>query len=313
MAEWIVERGIGETRSALVDGERILEARILLDGMVAAGSIVRARLVSVGVNGRNALALAEDGTELLLAQRPADVAEGATLMLEVVREAIPGPEPWKRPLARVAEAGAHAEPNARPAAHGELDRAGWSDLLDEAATGLVNFPGGRLQLYVTSAMSLFDVDGTLPPDELAIAGARAAAQAVRRLGIGGSIGIDLPTTHGKAPRTAAAGAIDAALAGTPFERTAVNGFGFVQIVRPRRHASLPELYLGNRAEAEARSLLRRAASHVGGLSLAAHPAVIAVLDQRPDWTEALSRQVGGRISLRPEPRLSISAGHVEPL
>jgi len=313
LPEWVVERGIGETRFALLEGEEIVEARILLDGVLPAGSIVDARLVSVGTNGRNAVAVTPDGTELLLPHRPAGTTEGARLSLEIAREAIPGIEPWKRPLARPpAQEHRTSEASARPATPGELDRTGWLDLLDEAATGLIDFPGGQLRLSLTPAMSLFDVDGSLPPDQLAVAGARAAAAAIRRLGIGGSIGIDLPTTHGKAPRAAAAAAIDGALAGVPFERTAVNGFGFVQIVRPRRHASLPELYAGDRPAAEARALLRRAGTHVGGLTIAAHPAVIAVLDDRAEWTGQLARHVGGAVALRSDPRLAMSAGHAEP-
>jgi len=312
LPEWVVERGIGETRLALLHAASIVEARILLDGVLPVGSVVEARLLAVGDGGRNAVAVAQDGTELLLPQRPADVTQGARLRLEIVREAIPGPEPWKRPLARVADHPPGQAPDGRPAARGELDRAGWSDLLDEAATGLIDFLGGQIRLALTPAMSLFDVDGTLPPDRLAIAGAQAAAVAIRRLGIGGSIGIDLPTTHGKAPRAAAAAAIDAALAGVPFERTAVNGFGFVQIVRPRRHASVAELYAGDRAAAEARALLRRAGGHVGGLTLAAHPTVIATLERRAEWIDQLARQVGGPIALRSDPRLAISAGHAEP-
>jgi Ribonuclease G/E len=240
------------------------------------------------------------------------VSEGARLRLEITREAIPGSEPWKRPLARPAVEAQASEPAARPAVPGELERAGWLDLLDEAATGLVDFPGGQLRLSPTPAMTLIDVDGVLPPEDLAIAGAKAAALTVRRLGIGGSIGIDLPTTHGKAARSAAATAIDDALQGVAFERTAVNGFGFVQIVRPRRHASLLELYAGDRAAAEARALLHRAVAQVGAITLAAHPAVIAAIERHPDWTAQLSRKVGGAVALRSDPRLAISAGHAEP-
>jgi len=53
-----------------------------------------------------------------------------------------------------------------------------------------------------------------------------------RHGIGGSIGVDFPSVQGKGPRQAVAAAIDAALE-PPFERTALNGFGFLQLVRPR--------------------------------------------------------------------------------
>jgi ribonuclease G len=160
------------------------------------------------------------------------------------------------------------------------------------------------------AMTLIDVDGYLPPDELAVVGAAEAAKAVRRLDIGGSIGIDLPTSGGKAPRQAAAAAIDAHLP-QPFERTAVNGFGFVQIVRPRRRASLVEL-AQDRAAFEARALLRRAAfERPGAKRLVAHPALIAVLERRADWTAALARKLGGAIALRGDPALTMSGGYVE--
>ena len=140
---------------------------------------------------------------------------------------------------------------------------------------------------------------------------REAARAIRRLGIGGSIGIDLPTVAGKAPRQAAAAAIDLALP-QPFERTAVNGFGFVQIVRPRSRPSLLEIW-SDRAAAEARALLRRAAlSGSGPRRLAAHPAVIAVLERNPPWLDALARQLGGAVTLRSDPSLAISAGDAEP-
>ena len=313
MPDWLIERGIGETRAALVEGQRILESRILLDGAIPVGSVKEARLVSIGDDGRNALAKLDDGTEVLLPRRPQGVSEGQRLTIEITREAIAGPEAWKRPLGRMSDAAPRlAELPGRLARPGELDAAGWTDVLDEAASGAISFIGGMLRLFVTPAMTLFDVDGILPGDELAIAGARAAALAARRLGVGGSIGIDLPNA-GKAARIAAADAIDAALHGTRYERTAVNGFGFIQIVRPRSHASLPEIYAGDRSAAEARALLRKAESHIGALCLAVPPAVGAALERNRDWMEDLSRRVGGRVTLRVDPRLAISAGHAEPL
>ena len=121
----------------------------------------------------------------------------------------------------------------------------------------------------------------------------------------------MPTVAGKAARQAAAAAIDDHLP-QPFERTAVNGFGFVQIVRPRSRPSLLEIW-SDRAAAEARALLRRAAlAGPGATRLVAHPAVIAVLERNPDWLDALARQVGGAVGLRADPSLAMSAGHAEP-
>ena len=310
MPEWWIERGIGETRFALVDGGEIVEARVLVDGTVPAGSVLKAALKR---SGRPGVATAAKAEYLLPLGAPG-ISEGAACTIEVTREAIPGPEPWKRPLARVTgdEPGPAQLPDgetlALPAAEDRLANAGWADLIDEARSGTVAFDGGALRVSPTPAMILIDVDGTLAAPDLALAGARAAVRAIRRHGIGGSIGIDLPTLGGKAARKRVDDAIDAVLP-NPFERTAMNGFGFVQIVRPRRHASLFEL-AQDRAAFEARALLRRAAFEPAGPKiLVAHPAVAAVVEAHPDWLEGLSRQLGGTIGLRADPGLAMSGGY----
>jgi hypothetical protein len=195
---------------------------------------------------------------------------------------------------------------------GPLEQAGWSELIEEAMSGEIAFPGGGLRLSLTPAMTLFDVDGTLPLPELACAGAAASARTIRRMAIGGSIGIDLPTLAAKADRQAAAAAFDAALP-TPFERTAVNGFGFLQIVRPRPRTSLPERLRDDPVGAAARALLRRAerTSGSGPRTIVAAPAVVALLAARQDWRATLARRVGAEIVLRGDSALAISRGHVQ--
>lgn len=325
MPEWLIESGIGETRAALVEADRILEARIELAGTIPAGTIVHARLLDCGTGGRNGTARDDSGTDYLLPHVPKEITEGASFNIEVTRPALPGPEPWKRPLAkatrderrrphslaeRLRSTGHPVRKLAFPAPRDELGEADWNDLIDEARTGRVDFAGGNLGIFFTPAMTLVDVDGTLPPAELGIAGAVAAAEAVRRLDITGSIGIDLPTVRGKEARAAASEAVDRALP-QPFERTAVNGFGFLQIVRPRPRASLLEL-AQDRAAFEARALLRRVAFEPAGPKrLVAPPAIIAVLDARPDWIEDLSRQVGGSVTLRADPSLPIQGAYAE--
>ena len=308
MPEWLIERGIGESRAALVEDGRIVEARILRDGVVPAGTILEAQLKSVG---RNAVAMA-DGREYLLPKGAPGVTEGARLNIEVTRESLGGAEPWKRPLARVTEQAAGPAPalQGRDVPNDELDKFGWLDLTDEARSGIVRFPGGELRVSLTPAMTLVDVDGKLPPGELALAGTRAAAETIRRHGVGGSIGIDLPTVGGKAARQAVAAAVDAVLP-QPFERTAVNGFGFLQIVRPRAYASLFDL-AADRASFEARLLLRQVSREIGAVELVAHPSVINALRDEAAWIEQLSRQVGGAVTLRAEPSLAISAGYAKP-
>jgi len=101
LPEWLIERGIGEVREALVEGGKILEARIAVEGVISVGTIIKAKLIDVGRNGRNAVAEAE-GQEYLLRGTPTGISEGATFDLEVTRSKIPGTEPWKRPLGRAA-------------------------------------------------------------------------------------------------------------------------------------------------------------------------------------------------------------------
>ena len=313
MPKWWIERGIGETRYALVEDGEIVEARIKLEGVVPAGSIIEAQLVDVGRDGRNAVAVS-DGQEYLLPEAPPGLSQGARFKLEVTREKIPGTEPWKRPLGRAGKAdyigNDSGERTVAMPAGARLGQAGWDDLIEEARSGGVRFAGGELRISPTPAMTLIDVDGTLPPAELALAGAKAAAETIRRHGIGGSIGIDLPTISGKSQRNAVGEAIDAVLP-KPFERTAMNGFGFVQIVRPRRHASLVEL-AADRAPFEARALLRRAVFEPPGpKQLVAHPAVVTVLEAHAEWLDTLGRQVGGAINLRADPNLPMSGGYAE--
>ena len=276
----------------------------MLDGQVAAGSVLKAKLKTVG---RNAIAVAE-GIEYLLPKGAPGVTQGAPLTIEITREAI-DTEGWKRPLAKVTDeapsSGAIIAGEILPSTSTAFDTAGWPDLIEEARSGIVSFPGGELRIVVTPAMTLIDVDGALPPGELAIAGAHASAEAIRRHGIGGSIGIDLPIDGGKTARHAAAETIDAVLP-QPFERTAVNGFGFVQIVRPRRHASLLELTL-DRPAFEARALLRLASRMTCRIELVAHPSLIAAV--QPDWADQLAARIGGTVTLRADPGLGIAGGH----
>ncbi len=336
MAEWVIEHGIGEIRAALIDGERILEARILPEGELIAGTILRARLIA-RMPERGQGVVAWDGGEALIAPLPAGVTQGAETLVEIRRPAISEPGKPKRALAIPAAFDATPSPvrfersretefgagfsttlatnggvrALRPTDPDLLEAAGWSELLEQAATGAVAFPGGALNLHLAPAMTLIDVDGTLSLAPLSVAGAREAARAIRRLDISGSTGIDLPGTD-KAARNAAADAIDAELP-QPFERTAVNGFGFVQIVRPRRRRSLPEIYAMEGPLAHARALIRRAerTGGAGERTIAAHPSVIAEIERRAAWTEELARRIGAPVALRADPALAISSGHVQ--
>jgi hypothetical protein len=328
LAEWIIENGIGETRAALIADGRIIETRIEReDAGVRAGAVVAARIGRALRDTNRAEVMLDGDIPALLRPIPKSVSEGAAIHVAVLREAIPEPGNPKPAVVRLAlpeeaaspgmaladRIAASGHPVTRLVAHQPdvLEAAGWSEVLAEAESGLIPFPGGLLRLSLTTAMTLFDIDGGLPGPDLARAGAAAAAAAIRRLDIGGSIGLDLPDAGSKAGRQAAAAAIDAILP-PPFERTAVNGFGFLQIVRPRPRASLPELLHADPVLAAALALLRRAerTQGIGPRTLSAHPAVIARIAARPDWLAALARRMGAEPVLRERPGAAISAGDV---
>lgn len=314
MAEWLYEAGIGEARAALVEDGAIVEARIDRDdGRLKAGKVAIARLTrKAGRAGRGEVEL--EGGTALLAPVPPGITEGAPLTVEIIREAIPERGNPKLPLARPADGPPCAAPSLLEALeksgepvravppHGPdlLEEAGWSELLEQAETGLVPFPGGLLRIALTPAMTVIDVDGDLAPAELAVRGATAAGQAIRRFDIGGSIGLDLPTLPDKRARQAAAEALDAALP-QPFERTAVNGFGFLQIVRRRVRPSLMELVQSDPVAAQALALLRRLEREPlpGPDSVAAPAPVARLIGAREDWIAELARRRGRATRIEP--------------
>lgn len=307
MPEWLYEAGIGEARAALVDDGSIVQAAIEPDDAgPLVGAAHRARLVELLPVRRGRVAL-DGGGEALLTALPPGITQGAALTVEITREAIPEPGRLKPARAVATDASPAAGPDllARLHASGHpvrqlrphepdfLEQAGWSELLEEATDGDIAFPGGALRMTPTPAMTLFDVDGAPPADALARAAAPVVAAAILRHGIGGSIGIDFPTVEGKTGRQAVAAALDVALP-PPFERTAMNGFGFLQIIRPRPRASLPERLAANPAAAAARALLRRLEREPPGgpRDLRVLPSVHAALLARPDWLAELARRTG---------------------
>jgi hypothetical protein len=325
MAHWLIEDGIGERRAALIERDRLIRMAIEWDEDPAprAGAILATRLVRRGdATGRGLVEL-DGGGEALLSPVPPGLTEGAALLVEVVRETLPEARGAKPPRVRPAPPDAvphpgpdlserlrHGPEPVRRLGHGEtLGAWGWDEAVEEAQTGLVTLPDLQLQISLTPAMTLIDVDGVAAPAVLAVAGARAAAAAIRRFDLTGSIGIDLPTVAAKAERQAAAAAIDVELP-LPFERTGVNGFGFLQIVRRRERRSIMERLAADPVGAAARRLLAQAtrAGGRGPLTLSAHPQVIARIEAGPGWLDALARQAGTAVALRADPRLAISAG-----
>ncbi len=303
------ETGIGENRVIVFEGGEPVEYRIERPGL-RVGDRAAARLVRR--EGTRAFVTLAD-TEALIDPAPPGVAEGAMLMIEVRREAIP--EPGRPRLARAIALPPETAPHPGPTLlarlpalieqtvpHGpdRLEQAGWSEAVEEARTGRLTFPGGQLALTRTPAFLAVDVDGPGAPFDLARAAAVALARAIRRFDLGGSIVVDFPSLADRAQRTAVGDLLDAHLP-APFERTAMNGFGLVQIVRPKLRPSFLDQVQGDAPATAALARLRLAErdAGTGELTLDTSAAIAAWLAARPRLLAELARRIGRAVRLAP--------------
>jgi ribonuclease G len=202
LAEWLYEEGIGENRAILVEDEDIVAAAIELPGEIRCGSVLAGRLAQIPIRGRRGI-VATDRGEVMVEPLPAELTEGQTVRVEIVREPISEPGHPKFAKGRITDAEEREGPSLaerigspsplRPLGPDLFDEAGWSELIDEALGEAIDFPGGELRMSLTPGHDPVRRRRLPAAAELALAGAEAAALAIRRLDIGGSIGIDLPT------------------------------------------------------------------------------------------------------------------------
>lgn len=320
MAEWLIEQGIGEDRAITLQDGEIIAARLRWHGALVAGQVEAATLISRTAGASRGTARFANGEEALVSRLPASAAEGAQMRLEVTRAALAERGRNKRAQARPSDAAPRPAPSLAEclSAEGHSTRivhrfpsCDWDDLLAEAFSGEVAFPGGSLLLCPTPAMLLVDIDGILPMRELALAAVPPLATTLRRLDIGGSIGIDFPTLEAKQDRRAVDEALAEALAGWPHEKTAMNGFGFVQLIARAQRPSILQLATHRRPALAARQLMRRAEGleGAGAIELTINPALERELD--PVMLAELARRTGREVRLRSDAALAPEAGQAQ--
>jgi hypothetical protein len=316
LGEWLIEEGIAETRALLVEGEQVRAARVMWPGEIAAGVHVTAKLTGKLKGTRRGVASCDDGTEVLVDHLPPHITEGQSLNLVITRAALAERGRLKRAQARVA--GTDISPRAGSLPDGRTVRrfpAGlWEEVWHAASSASLDFPGGEVLVSVTPAMTVIDIDGIGAPREIALAAVPAIARALVWFDIGGNIGIDFPTLATKEDRRAVDAALAAALADWPHEVTAMNGFGFVQLVARLTGPSLLHRFAHHRLSMAARMALRRAelAADAGtgrALELRVHPALKARLKQ--PWLDELARRTGREVRIASDPGLAIEAANAQ--
>lgn len=310
MPEWLIEEGIGETRALLVEGEQVLAARVFGPGELRAGHALRGKLTAKLKGSRRGVALLEGGAEALVDHLPPQVTEGQSLDLVITRAPLAERGRLKRAQARVAGTG--ASPLPAPIPDGRTVRrfpAGlWEDVWHAAYAASLDFPDGEILVSVTPAMTVIDIDGIGSPRDVALAAVPAIARALAWFDLGGNIGIDFPTLSDKTDRRAVDEALGAALAGWPHERTAMNGFGFVQLVARLEGPSLLHRFATSRVTLCALLALRlaeRVEGHGPLTELRVHPALKARL--KAEWIEELRRRTGRDVQILTDPGLALEA------
>jgi ribonuclease G len=198
-----------------------------------------------------------------------------------------------------------------------IEAADFDALIEQAVVGEFQIADGQITLERTRAMTVIDVDGDGDPLALNIAAAREIPRLLRLFDIGGPVGIDFVSLPTRAARLAVDAAFaEASAALGPCERTAVNGFGFCQLIRPRTGPSVPEILCGttpSRLTTQSRAIaLLRAAGRAQGRGprqLVGPPAVIDMIRAWPEEAAALRSSLGVAIELVSDPAVS-GYGHV---
>lgn len=318
--EWLVEEGIGEHRALLiVDGE-VQAARLDWPGPLAPGLVDDPVLIARAAGSRRGTLRFASGEEALVDGLPRDAREGASLRAVITRAAIGEAGRLKRAQAKPTRDAPRPAPTlAQRLATGAFPvrpvrrfaPSLWEEIHYEAWSGNIAFAEGSLTVTPTPAMTVIDIDGTAIPRVLALAAVRPIASTIARLDLAGSIGIDFPTLPERADRRAVDDALAEALSCWPHERTAINGFGFVQIVARLDGPSLLQRIAADLAGAAARLLLRQAEriDDPGSLSIIAHPRVIAAIE--PDWRRQLERRTGRALHWTPDSALALNGGFAQ--
>ena len=297
----------GERRAAFVEHGNIVEIHIQRDALWALGEYGAGRIDRKTPSG--AYIVSDDGSVLLLRSKITQ-PDGARIAFEVTREAIPEPGRIKPPEIMLRDnaqdplIGKDALWDARVASLApSAINASIADGFDVGIAGQSVVGDVSISFQRTKAGLVFDIDGIGDAFAINMVAATEIARLLRLYQIGAMVLIDFVSMESKAQRTQIAEAFDAAsLADArPFERTAINGYGMMQVVRARPRPSVLDHVFGTRIgalsdETQAYWLLRAVAQSTGfgTRTVTAQPDVATLLQSEgwAAWRAAAVRLAG---------------------
>lgn len=280
-------------------GDEIVRMGVQRDGDgVYAGMVAPARLLHKVDQHRGIVKIANE--EAVLQPLPPRLTVGATVQVEIERSA--WQEPGRRRLAKARIAAPKSDKDKKqvpvlgkscPTHVQKL----WDELFDAARLGEVGFKGGQLLFHLTPAFLTVDIDGT--GSDLPISALRVLAKYLGLWGVGGMVVTDVPDCP-KSVRLEAVRAFDGAMRDNKYERTAINGFGVLQVVLPRREPSVLERARLDTAGSDAISLMKQAVETniPGALNLVAAPDVVEWIASRPHLLPEMRKLRGADVHLR---------------
>lgn len=286
----------GERRAALVENGKIVEIHLQRDLRPLLGQQGTARLDRKTPAG--AYIMDGSGREFLI-RGQVGLTEGAYLSFEVTREEIAEPGRLKNAEAKLVDAVTadigpdwlwHRRMENLASGVNPVPKA-LDGLFDVAVAGCSKFENAIVHFQRTKAGLVFDIDGTGDPFALNSAAACEIARLLRLFQIGGMAMIDFVAMDSKAKRQEVADIFDAASATDPrpFERSAINGFGFMQVVRSRPRPSVLDHLFGTSIgalsdETKALWLYHEVARSKGyGLRTVSTSPSVANLMLSPEW------------------------------
>jgi hypothetical protein len=301
----------GERRAALVENGSIVEIHIQRDGLWVLGECGVGRIDRKTPSG--AYIIADNGHELLLRSK-AKKPDGARVHFEVTREAISEPGRIKLPEIMLRDS-APPEPlmgkdtlwDTRLASLGQSAiNASIAEGFDVAIAGQSQLGDVTISFQRSKAGLVFDIDGIGDAFAINMVAAREIARLLRLYQVGAMVLIDFISMESKTQRAHIAEAFDAAsLADArPYERTAINGYGMMQVVRARPRPSVLDHLFGTRIaalsdETQAYWLLRAVAqsSGFGARTVTAQPDVATLLQSErwAAWRGQATRLAGAEM------------------